>query len=108
GRRGAGARSASTSVSLLRPAPLSGRWADYTDDRRARTWTMGPVVAMVGLSHPHSQMYLETLEALDEVAGVVLVDEDGALARATAGRVARSVGASDDLAAALARPDVTH
>src|SRR5437763_2235127 len=69
---------------------------------------MAPGVAMVGLSHPHSQMYLETLEALDEVAGVVLVDDDGALARATAERVVRAVGASADLAAALARPDVTH
>jgi predicted dehydrogenase len=66
------------------------------------------VVAMVGLSHPHSQMYLETLETLDEVAGVVMVDDDRALAEATAERVAKSVGSSADLDAALARADVSH
>lgn len=69
---------------------------------------MRAIVAMVGLSHPHSGMYLETLEALDEVAGVVLVDEDRALAEATAGRVGKAVGATGDLDAALARADVTH
>src|SRR5439155_22618101 len=87
-------------------SPLKG--PDYTGRRHARTWAMAPVVAMVGLAHPHSQMYLETLEAPDEVGGVVPVDEDGALARATAERVAKSVGAAADLEAALARADVTH
>jgi predicted dehydrogenase len=53
-------------------------------------------------------MYLETLEALDEVAGVVMVDDDRALAAATAERVGKAVGSSADLDAALTRPDVTH
>ena len=35
-------------------------------------------VAIDGLTHPHSEMYLETLEALDEVGGVVLIDPDDA------------------------------
>jgi predicted dehydrogenase len=63
---------------------------------------------MVGLGHPHSAMYLETLEALDEIGGVVLVDEDAALRDATRAKVAKTVGADPSLAAALARQDVTH
>jgi hypothetical protein len=31
---------------------------------------MGLNVAMIGLSHPHSAMYLETLDTLGEVASV--------------------------------------
>ena len=38
----------------------------------------GCIVAIYGLTHPHTEMYLETLEALDEVVGVVLVDSDEA------------------------------
>jgi predicted dehydrogenase len=63
-------------------------------------------VAMVGLTHPHSEMYLETLEALDEVGGVVLVDEDETAVRATQVRKLR--GSHRELEAALAQPDVTH
>jgi predicted dehydrogenase len=63
-------------------------------------------VALVGLTHPHAEMYLETLEALDEVAGIVVVDEDeAARLRVPSAKVrARCV----DLADALEQPEVTH
>ena len=33
---------------------------------------MATTVALVGVTHPHARMYLDTLDALDEVVGVVL------------------------------------
>jgi predicted dehydrogenase len=63
---------------------------------------------MVGLSHPHSEMYLETLEALDEVAGVVLVEPDEAVRRTAATHMTKVRGSVTDLDAALAHPQVTH
>src|ERR1700736_3940655 len=65
-------------------------------------------VALVGLSHPHSEMYLETLEALDEVVGVVLVEPDEAGRQTAATRTTKSRGTVADLAGALEHPAVTH
>src|SRR6266852_8639597 len=65
-------------------------------------------VAIDGLSHPHSEMYLETLEALDEVVGVVLVEPDEAVRRAAATHTTKVRGSVSDLEAALAHPEVTH
>jgi predicted dehydrogenase len=65
-------------------------------------------VAIDGLSHPHSEMYLETLEALDEVGGVVLVEPDEAIRTAVTSRTRKARGAYADLGSALARADVTH
>jgi predicted dehydrogenase len=65
-------------------------------------------VAIDGLSHPHAEMYLETLEALDEVDGVVLVEPDEALRRTAATQTSKVRASHSDLEAALERPDVTH
>jgi predicted dehydrogenase len=69
---------------------------------------MNPTVALVGLSHPHSQMYLETLEALDDVGSIVLVEPDEAVLRLSATQSSKLGGEYTDLDAALARPEVTH
>ena len=63
-------------------------------------------VAIYGLTHPHTEMYLETLEALDEVVGVVLVDEDEAARHAAQTQKLRA--RFDTLQPALDRPDVAH
>src|SRR5215207_1207553 len=68
--------------------------------------TPGFTVAIHGLTHPHSEMYLETLEALDEVVGIVLVDEDEAARRTTQTRKLR--GSYGELEAALDQLEVTH
>ncbi|MFN8513131.1 MAG: hypothetical protein U0232_06550 [Thermomicrobiales bacterium] len=39
------------------------------------------IVAMIGLTHPHSRMYSDTLDMVDEVAELVLCDEDCRRAR---------------------------
>jgi predicted dehydrogenase len=64
-------------------------------------------VGLVGLTHPHTEMYLETLEALDEVSGLVLVDRDAA-ARAMYAGSRKVRGLSVDVRGLLERPDVTH
>jgi predicted dehydrogenase len=69
---------------------------------------MSAIVALVGVDHPHSAMYLETLEALDEVAGVVLVDADEAARRATEATTKKLRASHAELDAALADPAVTH
>jgi predicted dehydrogenase len=69
---------------------------------------MSATVAMIGLGHPHSAMYLETLAALDEVGGVVLVDEDAALRESTSAKVAKTVGVEASIREGLARADVSH
>jgi predicted dehydrogenase len=66
------------------------------------------IVALYGLSHPHAEMYLETLEALDEVRGVVLVDSDAAAIAALSERTHKLIATCPDFEQALARDDVTH
>lgn len=65
-------------------------------------------VAIVGLSHPHSDMYLETLEAVDEVVGVVLVDPDEAARRTAASLTSKLRGSYADLQPGLAHAEVSH
>jgi predicted dehydrogenase len=65
-------------------------------------------VAIYGLTHPHSEMYLETLEALDEVDGVVLVEPDEAVRRTAADQTRKVRGSYADLEAALEHANVTH
>ncbi|MGN6675087.1 MAG: Gfo/Idh/MocA family protein [Thermomicrobiales bacterium] len=69
---------------------------------------MATTVALVGVTHPHARMYLDTLDALDEVAGVVLCDADTQAASEVATRVPKVVGVYGELAEALADPAVTH
>jgi predicted dehydrogenase len=64
----------------------------------------GAIVAMVGLTHPHSAMYLETLQAVDEVSGIVLVDSDSSASADTTKAIARYTDAQP----ALQRADVSH
>jgi predicted dehydrogenase len=66
------------------------------------------VVVLNGLTHPHAEMYLETLEALDEVSGVVLVDPDEAARSELSRKTQKLLAACADLDAALERSDVTH
>ena len=66
------------------------------------------IVAMIGLTHPHSRMYLDTLDMVDEVAELVLCDEDADAAREIAGRTPKSVATYSDPDRALAHPGVTH
>lgn len=61
---------------------------------------------MVGLNHPHSGMYLESLAALDEVEGIVLVDEDEAVLETT--HVSKARARYRALGDALADSSVTH
>ena len=53
-------------------------------------------------------MYLETLEALDEVSGVVFVDPDEATRVSMSQRTRKLRAAYADLEVALTRPDVSH
>jgi predicted dehydrogenase len=69
---------------------------------------MDNVVVLDGLTHPHAEMYLETLEALDEVSGVVFVDPDEAARGSMSDKTRKLRGACADLEAALSRPDVSH
>ena len=69
---------------------------------------MTAIVAMVGVTHPHSDMYLETLEEVDEVAAIHLVDENGEALAETAGRVRKLANTYRDVDSVLARPDITH
>ncbi len=69
---------------------------------------MDTVVVLDGLTHPHAEMYMETLEALDEVNGVVLVDPDDAARAAMSAKTRKLRGACASLEAALDRADVSH
>lgn len=69
---------------------------------------MSATVAMIGLTHPHSAMYLDTLDALDEVGGIALHDRDTTVARGVAATCRKAVGVHDDLASLLDRAEVTH
>lgn len=63
---------------------------------------------MIGLTHPHSAMYLDTLDALDEVGAIALYDQEAAVAQRVAATCRKTVGVYDDLAPLLARAEVTH
>lgn len=65
-------------------------------------------VAMIGATHPHSAMYLESLDSLDEVDGVVLSDADPAALRDVGATVRKLVGVEERVGGVLARADVTH
>ena len=69
---------------------------------------MTATVAMIGVTHPHSDMYLETLEEVDEVTAIHLVDENPTALAETAGRVRKVANTYSDVGAVLARPDITH
>src|SRR5437016_11680247 len=66
------------------------------------------VVVLDRLTHPHAEMYLETLEALDEVSGVVFVDPDEAARVSMSEKTRKLRGACADLEVALSRSDVSH
>jgi predicted dehydrogenase len=66
------------------------------------------IVVMIGLAHPHAEMYLETLDALDEVRGIVLVEPDDRTRSATAETTRKRLSAYADLQEGLAHPGVTH
>jgi predicted dehydrogenase len=80
-----------------------GQRASCTEERHLDT-----TVVLDGLTHPHTEMYLETLEALDEVSGIVLVDPDEAARRASAQHSRKIQGAYADLQVALQQPAVSH
>jgi predicted dehydrogenase len=61
-----------------------------------------------GLTHPHAEMYLETLETLDEVSGLVLVDPDEAARGTMSAKTRKLRGVSQDLEGAMERWDVSH
>lgn len=63
---------------------------------------------MLGVTHPHAALYLETFDALDEVTGIVLYDPDDAARARAAAANPKVVAHSADLAAVLAQPEVTH
>lgn len=65
-------------------------------------------VAMIGLTHPHSEMYLETLNQLDEVIRVPLYDPDEEVAREVANRFRKADGVYASLDSLLDRSDATH
>ena len=66
------------------------------------------IVVMHGLAHPHAEMYLETLDALDEVRGIVLVEPDERTRSATAVATPKRLAEYADLRQGLAHPGVTH
>jgi predicted dehydrogenase len=66
------------------------------------------MVALAGLTHPHTEMYLETLDAVNEVAGVVVVEADAAARSSFASPTGKVRGSYASLDAALERPEVTH
>jgi predicted dehydrogenase len=65
-------------------------------------------VVLDGLTHPHAEMYLETLEALDEVRGIVFVDPDEAACGALASQTRKLLASYSELQPALDHPGVTH
>lgn len=65
-------------------------------------------VAMIGLTHPHSDMYLETLDQLEDVMRVPLHDPDETVAREVAARFPKAAGVYTSLDSLLARADITH
>src|ERR1700674_2309012 len=68
---------------------------------------MSLIVGMIGLTHPHFAMHLQTLDVLDRVDGVVLCDPDpGTLARIALASP-KVVGTVGDVGDLLARSDVS-
>ena len=67
---------------------------------------MGIRVGMIGLTHPHSAMYLRTLESLAAVSGVVLCDPEATARERVVREYPKAVGAVADLEALLSLPDV--
>lgn len=65
-------------------------------------------VAMIGLTHPHSDMYLETLDQLDDVTGIPLYDPDQTVAREVVARVPKAAGVHTGLDSLLDCTDFTH
>jgi predicted dehydrogenase len=65
-------------------------------------------VAMIGLTHPHSDMYLETLDQLADVIRVPLYDPDETVAREVAARFPKADDIYTSLDPLLARADITH
>jgi predicted dehydrogenase len=63
---------------------------------------------MIGLTHPHSDMYLETLDQLDDVTGVPLCDPEETVTREVAARFRKAAGVYTSLDALLARADISH
>jgi predicted dehydrogenase len=70
--------------------------------------TVNTTVAIVGLSHPHSEVYLETLEVLEEVVGVVLVEPDETVLRSAANQTSKVRGRYAALEPALEHAELTH
>ena len=68
---------------------------------------VGALIGMVGLTHPHSAMYLRTLETSALVSGVALYDADGSTVERVAREYAKAERAYSDLDALLARPEVS-
>ena len=63
--------------------------------------------ALLGLSHPHSLAHLRTLQAVPEVAGITLWDEDEALLQATVESQGEKIsGTTTDLASVLGRQQI--
>lgn len=65
-------------------------------------------VAIIGLTHPHSEMYLETLDQLDEVTAVPLCDPDETVAREVASRFRKAAGVYSSLDQLLADADFSQ
>ena len=69
---------------------------------------MPATVALIGLTHPHSRMYLEMLDATEEVGAIVLCDADEVVLRDIAARYPKAVAVCATLDEALAHPGLTH
>ncbi|NPV09792.1 MAG: Gfo/Idh/MocA family oxidoreductase [Anaerolineae bacterium] len=63
-------------------------------------------VGMIGLTHPHSDLHLQTLHSLDAVAGVVVWDPDPAAVANAQGRWPKAESSLASLEGVLAREDV--
>lgn len=65
-------------------------------------------VAMIGLTHPHSDMYLETLDQIDGVTGVSLYDPDEKIAHKVASEFRKTDGVFGNLDQLLAQTEISH
>jgi predicted dehydrogenase len=65
-------------------------------------------VALIGVTHPHSAMYLETLNELPEVTEVSLVDPDRMAADRIASTYQKTGAVYEDIASVLSQDDITH
>jgi predicted dehydrogenase len=69
---------------------------------------MAITVAMLGLSHPHSKSYLETLEVLDEVTCVPVYDPVESIADDIGSKFSKASGAYSQIDMLLAEAKPTH